>query len=103
MPANIKIIEFQSVYQKPAAELVNIGLGEHFGYVDEEMNPDLFNIEESYLDGVFLLSLDDEQIVGQANRFGVHFKADKEVIRTVLEGSGFALCRVFNQVVDRLV
>jgi len=62
--AEFEIIEFRSEYQGAAADLVNLGLGEHFGHVDKKMNPDLFDIGLSYVEGVFLLALSGNQVVG---------------------------------------
>ena len=61
---SIKIIAFKPEYQKAAAELVNRGLGEHFGRVDESMNPDLFDIGLNYRDGDFMLAFCGEQLIG---------------------------------------
>ncbi len=60
----IQIIDFDPLYQADAATLINTGLGEHFGSVDESMNPDLFDIEASYRAGDFLLALDGALLVG---------------------------------------
>jgi len=63
MHDEIRIIEFDPKYQNDAANLINTGLGDRFGFVDENMNPDLFDINSSYLDGVFLIALDGELLV----------------------------------------
>ena len=42
MATPIRILDFDPAYQGAAARLVNAGLGEHFGFVDESMNPDLY-------------------------------------------------------------
>ena len=39
MCAQITICEFERRYQDAAADLINSGLGEHFGVVDATMNP----------------------------------------------------------------
>lgn len=47
-----------------ARRLVLEGLGEHFGFIDETMNPDLDDIAASFGPGVFLVALDGGEIVG---------------------------------------
>ena len=64
MSDSIRIIEFNAVHQDAAAKLINTGLGERFGYVDESMNPDLFDIKSSYRKGDFLLAFDGDLLVG---------------------------------------
>ncbi len=63
MQDEIRIIEFDPNYQDDVANLINTGLGDRFGFIDESMNPDLFDIKSSYSDGVFLIALDGEQLV----------------------------------------
>jgi len=63
MQDKIRIGEFEPRYQSDAATLINTGLGDRFGYIDETMNPDLFDIESSYLEGVFLIAVEGEQLV----------------------------------------
>jgi len=72
MLGDIRITEFQPAYQRSAAELVNTGLGDHFGYVDESMNPDLFDIASRYRKGDFLLALDGEFLVGTGSLMPVN-------------------------------
>ena len=64
MCAQITICEFERRYQDAAAELINSGLGEHFGVVDATMNPDLYDIEKNYDGGEFLLALDGDRLIG---------------------------------------
>ena len=40
---------FKSTDQRAARELIECGLGEHFGYIDRNANPDLRDIYASYL------------------------------------------------------
>ena len=47
---DLTIRPFRPADQESARALVNAGLGEHFGYVDERYNPDLDDIAASYLD-----------------------------------------------------
>lgn len=64
MNSKIRLAEIDSSYQEPAAKLINSNLGARFGFVDESMNPDLFNIVKSYRDGLFLVAIDGELVVG---------------------------------------
>jgi GNAT superfamily N-acetyltransferase len=47
---DITIRHFAPADQTTVRAIVNAGLGEHFGYVDERYNPDLDDITASYLD-----------------------------------------------------
>lgn len=60
----IQICDFEPRYQDAAAGLINEGLGDRFGIADPSMNPDLYDIAESYESGEFLLALDDARLVG---------------------------------------
>ena len=53
MNSRIRICDFSRSYQDAAAQLVNTGLGEHFGFIDPTMNPDLYDIGDSYELGDF--------------------------------------------------
>ncbi len=64
MESKIQIRDFDYQYQDAAAELVNVGLGEHFGFIDVSMNPDLYDIETNYQEGDFILALDGGRLVG---------------------------------------
>ena len=55
---------FQSGDQVMVRRLVLEGLGEHFGFIDETMNPDIDDIAASFAQGVFLVALDGDEIVG---------------------------------------
>ena len=63
MQETVRIADFESRYQAEVARLINTSLGARFGFVDESMNPDLYDIGSSYRDGEFLLALDGEQVV----------------------------------------
>jgi hypothetical protein len=45
----VEVRAFQRSDQGRARELIESGLGEHFGYVDADANPDLQDIDSSYL------------------------------------------------------
>ncbi len=52
--------------QASAKSLLLAGLGEHFGFIDHTLNPDLDDIVSSYLDVgcTFLVAEDDHRLVG---------------------------------------
>jgi len=48
---SLHIRPFETRDQDAVRRLILDGLGEHFGFVDETVNPDLDNIAETYVDG----------------------------------------------------
>lgn len=65
LPYNtLSIVPFQVEDQETVKNLINTGLGEHWGYIDPDKNPDLDNIEESYNQDIFMVAWLDGQIVG---------------------------------------
>jgi ribosomal protein S18 acetylase RimI-like enzyme len=63
---NLTIRPFQAADQDETRRLVLIGLGEHFGFIDEKMNPDLDDIQRYYVDlgHLFVLAEIAGQLVG---------------------------------------
>ena len=55
---------FEPRDQSAARALVLAGLGDHFGFIDDALNPDLNDIAASYATGVFLVACDGDEIVG---------------------------------------
>ena len=55
---------FAATDQDAARWLILEGLGGHFGFIDETMNPDLDDIASTFPDGVFLVAEIDGVIVG---------------------------------------
>jgi GNAT superfamily N-acetyltransferase len=100
MVDTIQIATFSSRYQNDAAELINVGLGEHFGFVDDSMNPDLHDIGESYRDGYFLVALDGEQVVGT----GAILPVDTETGQVVRmhTASKFRRCGIATRILNAL-
>lgn len=49
MPPAVIIRPFQAPDQDAARRLILAGLGEHFGYIDESLNPDLADIQATYV------------------------------------------------------
>lgn len=66
MEGKIKIRPFSPDDQERAKSLILDGLAEHFNTVDLTLNPDLNNIEESYLrqGSLFLVAELDQDLVG---------------------------------------
>jgi GNAT superfamily N-acetyltransferase len=52
----VKVRAFAAADQEAARRLIVEGLGAHFGFVDESMNPDLNDIATSYAKHVFLVA-----------------------------------------------
>ena len=53
----LTIQPFSPNYQDPAHRLILSGLEEHWGWIDENLNPDLKNIAASYASGHFVIGL----------------------------------------------
>ena len=64
----IRVRPFDSSDQKDARRIVLEGLGEHFGAVDESLNPDLNDIQSSFIGAGndFYVAEADGRIVGTA-------------------------------------
>jgi GNAT superfamily N-acetyltransferase len=77
MPMHIR--PFISSDQQQAKALVQAGLGEHWGWIDETLNPDLNDIEASYAGGVFLVGEVDEVIVAT----GAYLPVDDDTAQIV--------------------
>ena len=61
---NITIVPFKASYQGEAKNLILAGLIEHWGTLDPSKNPDLVYISSSYSDGLFLVAILDEEVIG---------------------------------------
>jgi len=57
------IRKFEAKDQIPAKGVINAGLLEYFGILDESLNPDLDNIALSFSDGCFLVGEVDGELV----------------------------------------
>jgi len=60
----IEILPFRPEDQEPARALILAGLEEYWGTLDESKNPDLRNIAATYQEGIFLVAVMDNKIVG---------------------------------------
>ena len=61
---NITIVPFKTAYQAEVKNLILAGLVEHWGTLDPSKNPDLDDISASYANGLFLVALLDEKLIG---------------------------------------
>lgn len=66
MPGEVLFRPFVAADQAAVRSLILAGLGEHFGHVDETLNPDLDDIAASYLahGSIFLVAERDGRIIG---------------------------------------
>ena len=55
MNPDLQIKPFSIIHQSEARLLILEGLGEHWGWIDEEINEDLLDIAHSYAEGHFVL------------------------------------------------
>lgn len=62
--ARVSIEPFRSADQHDVRRLILAGLAEHWGHVDESVNPDLADIGASYRDAIFLVAKLDSVVVG---------------------------------------
>ena len=60
----IEIRSFRRQDQQRVRDLIQQGLGEHFGWIDETANPDLDDIAATYGDEVFLVAWRGDELVG---------------------------------------
>jgi GNAT superfamily N-acetyltransferase len=61
--SQLHIIPFAPTHQSEARNLILKGLGEHWGWIDEEINTDLEDIAASYSAGHFVLGWLDDVLV----------------------------------------
>ncbi len=76
----IKIIPFQPTDQSAAKTIIINGLVDHWGFLDESLNPDLDDIATTYADGVFLVAWLDDEIIG-TGAFKPHSEKQVEIVR----------------------
>jgi ribosomal protein S18 acetylase RimI-like enzyme len=60
----VTIRDFQPVDQPAARTLILTGLGEHWGWIDETLNPDVDDIATNYAGETFLVAYDGDQLIG---------------------------------------
>ena len=76
----IKITPFQTKDQAAVKTLILDGLVDHWGTLDESLNPDLDDIVTSYDDGIFLVTWLDDEIIG-TGAFKPHSEKQVEIVR----------------------
>jgi GNAT superfamily N-acetyltransferase len=64
MTTKISIRPFQAQDQRDVRLLILEGLGDHFGFIDESLNPDLDDIATTYAGDIFLCAWRDAELVG---------------------------------------
>ncbi len=97
MPA-LRIEAFAREDQAAARALVLQGLGEHWGQIDERLNPDLDDISASYADGCFVVARCGDALIGTGG-FRPHDASSVQIHRVSVaaarrgEGIGEAIVR----------
>ena len=76
----LKILPFQSSDQAAVKTLILDGLVDHWGTLDESLNPDLNDIATSYADATFLIAWLDDEIIG-TGAFIPCFEKQVEIVR----------------------
>ena len=62
--SGLRITHFEREYQSEARAVILQGLGERWGWIDEDINEDLIDITSSYRDGFFILAWIGHQLAG---------------------------------------
>jgi putative acetyltransferase len=85
MKRRMLIRPFRAEDQFAAKALILVGLVEHWGWLDESLNPDLNDIATSFADGCFLVGYRGNDILAVG---GYHKRADDtiEVVRMSVRG-----------------
>ena len=60
----LTIKPFEKAFQAAARNLILKGMGEHWGWIDKQANPDINDIDEAYRNGHFITVFLDDQLVG---------------------------------------
>ena len=80
MQPTIELKPFQNQDQPIVKSLILDGLVEHWGVLDESLNPDLDDIATTYVDGIFLVAWQDGEIIG-TGAFKPHSTTQVEIVR----------------------
>lgn len=99
--SRIKIIPFNKGDQNTVRELINEGLGEHWGIVDPTQNPDIDNIFASYPSGSFFVAKLGSKIVGTGALIPASDQTGQIVRMSV--SSNFRRRGIGNQILDSLI
>jgi GNAT superfamily N-acetyltransferase len=60
----ITIRNFEPADQQAVKKLILSGLADHWGTINQDLNPDLNAIERTYSDAIFLVAVKHEEIIG---------------------------------------
>lgn len=77
---SLRIAPFTAADQTRARALVLAGMVEHWGTLDESLNPDLIDIAGTYAAGVFLCAWSDNELVG-TGALKRHADGSAEIVR----------------------
>ena len=80
MNPTIELKPFHPADQPAAKALILDGLVDHWGVLDESLNPDLDDIATTYADGIFLVAWLDDEIIG-TGAFKPHTATQVEIVR----------------------
>lgn len=80
MSKEIIIKSLQPANQEDAKGLILEGLIEHWGFLDESLNPDLDDIATTYADGIFLIAWQGDKLIG-TGAFKPHSARQVEIVR----------------------
>jgi len=97
----ITIIPFQPEDQEVVQDLINAGLGEHWDQVDAAMNPDLFDIAQSYQNETFLIARSGDEIVG-TGALVQRTKETAEIVRMSV-AANYRRQGIGHQILDQLI
>lgn len=99
--SELKITPFRKEYQSETRALILQGLGERWGWINEDINEDLKDIASFYRDGLFVLAWIDNNLVGT----GALMPEDKGVMRVVRMSvlDSYRRQGIGNQILDYLI
>jgi ribosomal protein S18 acetylase RimI-like enzyme len=82
MEGEMRIRSFEASDQEQARRLILEGLGEHFGYIDETLNPDLEDILHNYIlaGHIFVVACMGRELVGTGALIS-HGEGSSEMVR----------------------
>ena len=91
----VEIRLFCAADQEAAKQLVLVGLGERWGWIDLTLNPDLNDIAANYADGIFLVGMLDGVLVAtgaltpEVTAEGIDaLRVERMSVRSDLRGQG---------------
>ena len=78
--ADLRIVPFEPADQARARALILAGMVEHWGTLDESLNPDLIDITSTYASGAFLCAWSGDDLVG-TGALKRHADGTAEIVR----------------------